>query len=214
MVDIANRLVDGLTASLNQQRADASHREHADQQRLHQQIEMVRRDADERANLQAQLAATAQRLQLQQQAEAEQMQLQQQAAEEKLRQAELPAEEKRQRSLLEFQLQQLQSTTTIQTTHRQAHDDRPHTPLQPNCVQSSSELCQVFTDNIPQSRVIVPQSLPYTLTYMANYVTAPHLDIYCTYLRAHNVYKPNEGPSCTSGPRAINLCTCTAATSG
>ena len=94
---------------------------------------MVRRDADERANLQAQLAATAQRVQLQQeqmksqhQAAAEQMQLQQQAAEEKLRQAELLAEEKRQRTLLEFQLQQLQSTTTIQTTHSQAHDDRPH----------------------------------------------------------------------------------------
>ena len=67
---------------------------------------MVRRDADERANLQAQLAATAQRVQLQQeqmksqhQAAAEQMQLQQQAAEEKLRQAELLAEEKRQRTV-------------------------------------------------------------------------------------------------------------------
>ena len=168
---------------------------------------MVRRDAGERANLQAQLAATAQRLQLQQQTAAEQMQLQQQAAEEKLHQAELLAEEKRQRTSLEFQLQQLQSTTTIQ--------DRPHTPLQPSCVQPSSEPCQIFTDSIPQSRVIVPQSLPYTHTYMGNYVTAPHLQTSTVHTCGPTTYiKPNEGLSCTSGPRAINLCTCTAATSG
>jgi len=86
VVDIANRLVDGLTSTLQQQREDAA-----------RQLDMVRRDGDER------------------------LQLQQQAAEEKLHQAELLAEEKRQRTLLEFQLQQLQSTTTIQTTQSEIY---------------------------------------------------------------------------------------------